>query len=205
MCTTAQGTIMKLPAVQIDEEAAVEIIAGCIDVLAEKLTSDSARQVLRQHIRERLFRDEVIQRMRIIAAAEAGNRDADLALRELATEYISRRQEMPTELANYVQRALLKPPTTDHAGRNIADTYQRDIIIGLLVTLTAVRWQLSETRNRASKKPSAAYLVAIALSRKGIHVTEARVNKIVGSIQEVVAALSASIPIIDADDSAPKM
>jgi hypothetical protein len=44
----------------------------------------------------------------IIQQAEAGDRDADFAVRELAIEYLSRRKEMPTSLAAFVQRVLLQ-------------------------------------------------------------------------------------------------
>jgi len=47
-------------------------------------------------------------RMQLIAAAEAGDAAADAALRNLAIEYLSEHEPMPTELAAYVQRALLK-------------------------------------------------------------------------------------------------
>ena len=186
----------KLPVVPVDEEAAVTTIAGWIDRVAERLTSESARQVLRNHIRDRLLRQEAIPRMQVIAAAEAGNRDADLVLREFAIEYLSRGEAMPTEIANYVQRALLKPPVADSPGRNIADTFQRDILICVLVDLAALQWELRATRNPASKKASAAYLVAIALKRRGIPLGEARVNKIHHSFDAIVRNLSASIPPI---------
>ena len=47
-------------------------------------------------------------RIRLIAAAEAGDHAADAALRNLAIEHLSVGAAMPTELAAYVQRALLK-------------------------------------------------------------------------------------------------
>src|SRR5262249_55400075 len=99
--------------------------------------------------------------MQVIATAEAGHQDADLALRELAAEYISRREEMPTELANYVQRALMLPPVTYPPGRNIVDTWLRDVGIAVMVSLTMVRWELpasrSHSRKPASKRLSACY------------------------------------------------
>jgi hypothetical protein len=188
-----------LPATFIEAEA-VDTIVGWIDVVREKLTSDAARRALREHIRERLFRQEAIPRMQVIAAAEAGNRDADLALRELATEYISRRVEMPTELANYVQRALMHPPVSDPPGRNIADTWSRDIVIAILVQLTMVTWGVPATRSHHSKKSgrlSACRLVAVALGRRKHNLTERRVEKIFADHDgKLVERLSATIPPI---------
>ena len=48
-----------------------------------------------------------LQLFQIIQQAEAGDSDADLAVREIAIEYLSRRKEMPTSLAAFVQRVLL--------------------------------------------------------------------------------------------------
>jgi hypothetical protein len=184
----------------IVEAEAVDTIIHWLDLFEEILTTEAARAVLRNHIRERLFRQEVIPRMQIIAAAEAGHQDADLALRELAAEYISRREEMPTELANYVQRALLQPPVTYPPGRNIADTWLRDVAIAMLVRQTMERWGVPATRSHISKKNhrlSACYLVAIALVRRGHILSERRVEKIFASHpRQLAERLSASIPPI---------
>ena len=94
--------------------------------------------------------------MQVIAAAEAGHQDADLALRELAAEYLSSREEMPTELAAYVQRALLQPPVTYPPGRNIADTWMRDIGIAVLVQLAKERWKSPEDPKPPHQEPQSA-------------------------------------------------
>ena len=184
-----------LPASVIEAEV-VETIAHWIDLVAEMLTSEASRLMLRKHIRERL-RAGTIPGMQVIAAAEAGHQDADMALRELAAQYISQRTQMPTELANYVQCALLQPPVTYPQGRNIADTWMRDIGIAVLVQLTKERWSLPKTRSRLTRNPnrlSACYLVARALGRHGINLSERRVEKIFDARTQIAARLSASMP-----------
>jgi hypothetical protein len=94
-----------LPAT-IPEADMADTVAHWVDLVAAMLTTEAARLTLRRHIRETL-RQGTVPTMRVIAAAEAGHQDADMALREAAAEYISRREEMPTEIANYVQRALV--------------------------------------------------------------------------------------------------
>jgi hypothetical protein len=187
-----------LPVTVVEAEA-VPIICHWIDLVAQLLTSDAARLVLRNHIRERL-RQGTIPRMQVIAAAEAGHQDADLALRELAAEHISRREEMPTELANYVQRALLMPPATYPPGRNLADTWLRDIGIAVMVDLAAARWGVlvsrSHHRKPGSKRLSACYLVSAALNRAGHAVRERQVERIHASHGRLAQRLSASIPPI---------
>jgi hypothetical protein len=186
----------KLP-VPIDEKAAVEVIVGWIGLVAERMTSERGRQDLRNHIRDRLLRQEAIPRMQVIAAAEGGNVEADWALRELATEYISRREEMPTEVANYVQRALLRPPANRDQGRNVADTWERDIIIAIVVDLADFSWpEVALTRNRASKRPSICSLVSLALNKRGHPMGERQVERIYRERGKLVERLSASIPPI---------
>ena len=143
--------------------------------------------------------------MRVIATAEAGYRDADLALREEAAECINR--EMPTELANYARRALMRPPVRYPRGRNLVDTWTRDHGIYFLVLQTHSRWNVpvsrSHSRKRSAKEPlSACYLVALALNKGGYSIQERQVERIVGDFASAKTAkrLSASIPLFDPDD-----
>lgn len=185
---------MTLPATYLEAEA-VDTIAHWIDLLAQLLTTDAAHAVLRNHIQE-LLRRGTLGTMRVIAAAEAGHRDADLALRALAAEYISRREEMPTELANYVQRALLQAPVTYPQGHNVADYWLRDIGIAFMVTLAMERWNLPYSRSHRSKTPglSASYLVSCALVRRGHVIGERQVERIYAERQDIARKLSALKP-----------
>jgi hypothetical protein len=79
------------------DEMRVTIIAAWIDELGEKLKSDWARQRLRDYIRQKLVQG-TLPTMDVIAAARAGNEDADVALRELAIEMLDR-GEIPAACA----------------------------------------------------------------------------------------------------------
>ena len=182
---------MTLPAVQMDEESMVDLVSHWIDVVADKMTSEASRAHLRDGIRE-LLRAGTLPTMRVITAARAGHQDADLALRKLIAEYIDRREELPTTLAGYAQEALFRGPTSYPPGRNLADTWVRDIGIAVLVALAAARFDLPATRNPASRRPSAASLVHRAFGRRGQNLGERRINTIFGQHQR----LSASIPPI---------
>jgi hypothetical protein len=182
----------KLPATS-DVADMVDTVRGWVGLVGGAMTAEAGRAVLRHYIHERL-RQGTIPTMQVIAAAEAGHRDADLALREVAAEYISRRQEMPTEVANYVQRALVLPPVNYPPGRNLADTWLRDVCIAVLVRLAVERWDLPATRSRASKRPSACSVVARALTR--LNITTRRVEKIYGEHGLIARRLSASMPPI---------
>jgi hypothetical protein len=186
--------LTQLPATVIEAEA-VNTVADWIDRVAAALTSETARLVLRKHIRD-MLRQGAISTMQVIEAAEAGHEDADIALRELLVE-MSDRGEIPgAALRHYGQKALLRAPVTYPPGRNLADTWLRDIGIAVLVTLAVERWQMPATRNRASNRPSACSMVSEALGRRGHNIGERRVEKIFGTRCQIAQKLSASIPPI---------
>ena len=199
-----------LPAT-IDEAEAVETISRLIDVIAAGLRSDTSRLLVHDAIREGL-RKGTIPLMRVIAVAEDGYRDADLALRAEAAECINRREEMPTELANYAQRALMRPLVSYRRGRNVVDTWTRDHVIYSLVLQTHSRWNVpvsrSHSRKPSAKEPlSACYLVALALNKRGHSIQERQIERIFGDFGSAKTAkrLSASIPLFDADDTPLKV
>ena len=199
-----------LPAT-IDKAEAVETISRWIDVIAVGLTSDTSHSLVRDAIRD-ILRKGTIPLMRVIAAAEAGYRDADLALREEAAECINRREEMPTELANYAQRALMRPLVSYRRGRDLVDTWTRDHGIYFLVSQTHSRWNVpvsrSHSRKPNAKEPlSACYLVVLALNKRGYLIQERQVERIFGDFVSAKTAkrLSASIPLFDADDTPLKV
>jgi hypothetical protein len=190
--------VPKPPATYVEAEVSdmTGAVAHWIDLVAEMLTSEAARLVMRRHIRE-MVRAGTIPTMQVIEAATAGHEEADMALRELAAEIIDRGDPLPTALGAYVQKALLMAPVAYPPGRNIVDTWLRDVGIAVLVSLTIERWpHLKVTRNRASKRPSACVLVSLALVQRGHNVGERQVERIFGSLDQVARKLSASIPPI---------
>jgi hypothetical protein len=184
--------MVTLPATFVEADM-VDTVRRWVEIVGEAMTADAARRTLRSYIRDMLRRG-TIPTMQVIAAAEAGHQDADLALREFAAEHIDRRIEMPTALANYVQRALVNPPVTYPPGRNVADTWLRDVCVAVLVRLAVERWSLPATRNRATARPSACSVVASALAH--LNVGERQVERIYGNHGLIARRLSASIPPI---------
>lgn len=185
---------MPLPP-DFSQDEAVEVIMEMIDRIAEKITSDAGRKTLREYIQKKL-REGTLAIMDVIAAARAGNDDADVVLRELAIEMLDRGEMPGAALRAYTQEALRRAPIPSPRGRNIADTWKRDVGIAALVHAVAVLFELPRTRNPASKQPSAAWLASLALNRKGFSLGERQVNKICGNVDEVAAKLYATIPAI---------
>jgi cytosine/adenosine deaminase-related metal-dependent hydrolase len=118
------------------EAEAQPIVDDWVDRVAELLTAETARLTLRNHIRE-MVRAGTIEIMQVIAAARAGHADADLALRQLGVELLDRGEMPGAALRAYLQESLIQAPVTYPPGRNLADTWMRDVGIALLVKLTA--------------------------------------------------------------------
>lgn len=177
------------------EEEMIDTVAHWIDQVSALLTTEAARIVLRDHIRA-MVRAGTLPTMQVIEAARAGHEEADMALRELSVEMLDRGELPPAALRAYAQEALIKPPATYPAGRNIADTWLRDVAIAVLVAMAAERWDLKPARNRASNRPSACSVVARALTRRGHNIGERQVERIFSNLGGVANRLSASIPPI---------
>jgi hypothetical protein len=184
----------KLPMlVESEIDTMVDTVAHWVDVVGAMLTSDAGHLLLRNHIRKTL-REGAIETLKVIAAAEQGHRDADLALRELGAEMLDRGEMPNATLRSYLVKALVMAPVSYPPGRNIADTWLRDIGIAVMVSLAKMHWpHLRPTRNRASKRPSHSTIVALALSKRGYSLTEWQVGRIFGNHNKLAGRLSASM------------
>jgi hypothetical protein len=110
------------------EAEAIKLIVHWIDLLINCMTSDAGHRVLQKGLCNQIT-NGTLPCMQVIAAAESGQPDADAALRVIAAEYLGRREGMPTELANYVQRVLVFPLIAPASGRTFGDNFMRDIAI----------------------------------------------------------------------------
>jgi hypothetical protein len=181
----------------LDECAMVDRVAHWIDLVAVALQSETGRLRLRQTFREYLHKGDEQMTMRIVEAARVGHQDADLALRDHIREKIHCNEfsSLPPLLVSYAQEALYRPLAVYPPGRNLADTWMRDIAIAVLVDMALLHWPpLPVTRNRASKRPSACSVVSEALSRRGHPVGVRQVERIHRDHNKLAARLSASIP-----------
>jgi hypothetical protein len=104
-----------------------------------------------------------------------------------------REAELLAQVRAYAVRSLIRPPITYPRGKNIADTWVRDIAIAVMVTLAAERLQLPLTRSRNTAEPSAAYFVAEAFRLQGHKLGERQVNRIVQNHSRLAARLAASL------------
>ncbi len=185
-----------LPAILIEAEA-VDTIVDWIDHFAGRLESEEGRRRLRASIGEKL-REGAISRMQVIAAAKDGDQDADLVLRELIVECISRKVDLPTELAEYNQWIVASFPVRHPPGRKLGNTWLRDVGITVLAMQAQRRWPaIPKTRNRHHKRAgvglSISLLISRALGRRGINLEERGVETVLNSKLEAKLAERLSV------------
>lgn len=171
---------MMLPAL-VDEEKAVAAVSQWVALVEDKMTAHASRAWLETTLRELLLRDELINRLKVIEAADAGDEIADAALGHVFHSMMDRGETPPASMIAYEARARLRGPVKRSAGRNQYDNWRRDIGIACLVYMTAERFGLRPTRNREQRRrgqPSASSVVAAALGRVHINVAEKRVENI---------------------------
>jgi hypothetical protein len=182
--------------VEAEIDTMVNTVAHWVDVVGAMLTSDAGHLLLRNHIR-RMLREGAIETLKVIAAAEQGHRDADLALRELGAEMLDRGEMPNATLRSYLVKALVMAPVMypEGEGRDIADNWTRNVGIAVMVSLAMAQWHLKRNRNPATKRPSASTIVALALRKRGHPLTEWQVGRIAGDLDKLAARLSANVPL----------
>jgi hypothetical protein len=185
----------QVPATIPSKEAMVDTAEQWTEVVGDKLKTEHAHTMLREHI-QKLLRQGTLPTMAVIASARNGNPHADFALRKRAAEMIDHKEEMPVSLAGFAQEALFRGPVGHRPGeKNVTDLFVRDIAIAVMVVLACLLWNLRPTRNRASTRPSGSTIVALALKRRGFKLSEWQVEKIYAQHNTIAERLSASIPV----------
>jgi hypothetical protein len=168
----------QLPAT-VDENVMVETVAHWFDLAAELLPTESSRRYM-QALLKRLIRQGTIEAARVIAWANDGVADADIALRQVCSEMLDQGEKPPATIAGYAAVALNKPPVARRKGGDAVDNWLRDQCVTVFVSMAVERWypHLPPSRNRFSKTPSACSVVSQALIRRRINIGERRVETI---------------------------
>jgi hypothetical protein len=118
-----------------------------------------------------------VSRLQVIAMARAGDVDADAVLRTLMIEMQSRGETLPTELAAFnmeiLHGGLHQPP-----GPKRKEKILRDLSIALAVAAVCDRFDLSPTRNTASRGKLSARRSACAIVADALNMGEKAVEAI---------------------------
>ena len=178
--------------IEAEIDTMVDTVAHWVDHVGAVLTSDAGHLVLRNQMR-RMLREGTLETLKVVTAAEQGHQDADLALRELGAEMLDRGEMPNATLRSYLVKALVNgtgplPALTKHC------RHGRDIGIAIMVALVMMPWpHLRVTRNRATKRPSASTIVALARRKHGHSLTEWQVERVSGDHNKLAGRLSASM------------
>jgi hypothetical protein len=172
---------MTLP-VPVDEETAIARATEWLGMVREKMTAQASREWLESGLRDLLLRD-LIDRMEVVDAADAGDEIADAALGYIFHSMMDRGETPPACMIAYEARARRRGPLKRKAGNHTWDEdWRRNIGIACLVHAVSVRLGLNLTRNRESRRarrPSACSVVAEALRRSDVaNISESRVQVI---------------------------
>ena len=177
-----------------DEAAMVAEVTNWIGVVEDKMRAGASRGWLEPMLCDFLRRG-LIETLRVIEAADAGDEIADAALRRVYAE-MSDVGDVPATLKAYGIKAVLRGPVTRSAGRSTwYDNWRRDIGIAVLVYLAKERFGLSPTRNREQRRkqqPSGSSVVALALGKRHINVADKTVENIWGGLRGAVTAFALS-------------
>jgi hypothetical protein len=178
---------MTLPVVMTEVEVseAVNKAANAIEVIREKMESDSTREWLTLALCDHLERS-LIEDLQVIEWADAGDNIADAALCRVYAEKRNRHEQPTVAVEFYALRALARGPLQRRRGNLWYDDWRRNIAIALLVYLTADHYGLAPTRNREQRRrrqPSASSIVSDALGRHGINIADKRVENIYGRLR----------------------
>jgi hypothetical protein len=160
------------------EEEMVATVRSWVNVVRERMTAEASREWLENMACEYL-RQGWSETIKVIdAATNDGDEIAHAAL-----------------VRAFGELAAVRGPVKRPAGRySWTDNWRRDPGIAVLVYFTKETFKLRPTRNRESKKekrnrkPSACSVVAAALDRASIIITERRVENIWAGLAGQVAA-----------------
>jgi hypothetical protein len=180
----------KLLTVLPNEQKMVNIVAtDWVPHIREKMTSRASRQWLEDTLCDFLRRG-LIERIKVIEAADNGDEIADAALRRVCAEMKEAQIDLPPTLKGWDIKAGLRPPVTRGRGRSGFDFWQRDIGIACLVVGAMLEFDLPPTRNRKQRRqgrPSASSVVAAAVGRL-FNIDEKRIEAIWHSLHGDIAA-----------------
>jgi hypothetical protein len=170
-----------------DEAEIITIVEGWIDVVHDKMTTKASRAVLEAGLCDHLKRG-LVEIPDAVAWADAGCEIADAALCRLYIDMRDRREETTVTLEAYALKALRRrQPLPRKPGLMWFDNWTRNVAIAVLVHMTQIRFEIVATQNREHRrqpKPSATSIVAAALGRHKINITEKTVGNIWSGLRD---------------------
>jgi hypothetical protein len=172
----------RLPAItEATEREAIETVSGWL-ARFPALSTVATREWLMRTLIDLVTRDAIDIDL-VITAAKAGDEIADAALLRVFRDTLDRGEMPPARLRVYGMDATKRGPVRRRRGRSAFDNLRRDIATSVLVFLTHARFGFQIMREQEKKPgrdqgPTACAVVAAALRRAGVAVSEKRVMNI---------------------------
>jgi hypothetical protein len=188
---------LSYPLLPEDESWAVEHYAAAVGLMLEQVRERSSER-LEATLKKLLLEGERKVAVGVAALADKGDFIADRALLDAAADLLTAAVQGQTlapghlQIIAYLQRIDLRAPGKRKPGRHECDLWYRNICICVLVKHACAWLGVQPTRNLASKRPgrrpSGCSIVAQALGRVGVHISEKTVQQHLwlGSWGEVV-------------------
>ena len=186
-----------LPATFIEAEA-IEEVGRWIAVVQDMMTAEASGPWLERTLRE-FMQQGLIETLTVTRAAREGDQIADTACRQVFHETLDRGEMPGAALRAYIAERDLLGPARRRAGRNtLFDHWRRDIGIAVLVFLVCKRFNLRPTRSPESRtklRPSGCSVLAPALGKARINVSEGRLQNIWALLGGQVTAFAEKIHV----------
>jgi hypothetical protein len=171
------------------EAAAIASAEKAFRMLEHKVATPAALAELERLLLERLRVDDLkMTELAVHAAERESDEIADRCLRQVYAEKANAPGgDMSATLRAFGVRAVRRPVVTRGRGAQsaLAD-FMRNILVGMLVQLSCVEYGLRKSRSRASRRdrmPSGASVVAAALWRCGLKLSESRIGEIYDGLE----------------------
>ena len=146
-------------------------------ILGESYLKTNTDQWLEENAPTKL-RGDVDRQLQVIEAAEGGDHVAHNSLVKMYWSMVNAGETPPLFVASYVGRANLRPLPRRPRGKHTPHQHlHRDQTLMALIVLACLRFSLQPTLNRETKcagHPCGAGLVARAVRRRGIKISESR-------------------------------
>ena len=182
-----------------DAAQVVDVICTEIDNACERLTSEASWDVLAEFFYEALLGRHTLAAAVVLAWADAGHPAADRAVRRFGAEMLDqyREGELLAQVRGHLVKILARPFVPFPRGRHVVQNLMRDIWLPMVVQRVAEGTGLPPTRSASAVQPSAAYLVSLAMKKKGVKLKERQINRLYWDRHKVAAALESSMPPVD--------
>jgi len=206
---------IRLPTGGLDKERVIDCIAASVSKMLHKLTPEYSRDWFQTTVRKLLREDRSPFDRLTVAAAVAGDENAD---RELGRVYVEiQRGELSSgpgrhlHVREYVEHRILNEPHKRRPGRRLADNFVRD------PELCALIWEISRALRKFGVRPtrspgttdteraeSAISFLVAALDRLGYPLKEKTLQEIwVGPTGKLVREIFSARARADSVDNSP--